>query len=91
MACATIHPKHTATGLNDQRSAVVSSNGEIIVSTDEDERDFMIQIVEAPEKTQKDIIDLIYSQTQRIVLLVRDRLEREKNFKFIAEGDNYEN
>lgn len=78
MACGTINPKWTSTGIL-KKTATILETGEIITQTkDTKDRDFMIEIMESPQEYQKQVIDMIYKQTQRIVLLVRDRLEREK-------------
>lgn len=64
-------------------NAISLQDGSIIVKGDTEHgpRDFMLDITEASEEKQKEIIDNIYNQTQRIILLVRDRLEREKPFE----------
>jgi hypothetical protein len=79
MACATINPRWCNTGIVAGK-AVRTDTGEIMVFGDEDDsrRDFMVEIVEAQEDEQSEIVEAIYEQTQRVVLLVRDRLEREK-------------
>ncbi len=71
MACDTISPKWMNTG-------VLRPNefGEIVVIGGE--RHFMPEIMECPEAEQRQMVDMIYRQTTRIVLLVRARLEEEK-------------
>jgi len=58
---------------------VKGPEGEILsFGNDDNRRNFMLEIVEGPKEKQQEIVDLIYSQTQRIILLVRERLERER-------------
>lgn len=77
MACSTINPywmRNDASATN----ATVLKDGSII-SFKEDMRIFGIEIFEDGEEG-KEIVDCLYRKTQIVVLLVRDRLEREKMF-----------
>lgn len=71
-------------------NATVLDDGSVIVrGKQEEQRDFMISITEANPEEQQEIVDALYEQTQRIILLVRDRLEREKPFEsMIAEMED---
>lgn len=81
MACGTINPKWTKTGAIGM-NAVRFEDGSIIIKHNENEpRDFMISITEAPQEYQEKVVEALYGQTQRIILLVRDRLERERPFE----------
>lgn len=71
MACDTINPYWCKTNMFRP-----NEYGEVIIRANQ--RDFMSGIVEADIEYQRDIVRMIYEQTQRIILLVRDRLEREK-------------
>lgn len=84
MACGTINPKWCRTG-NIAMNAVQFEDGAIMVRSDNDrtQRDFLIEITEAPAEKQEEIANMLYEQTQRIILLVRDRLEREKPFEIL--------
>lgn len=77
MACSTINPKWTSTGIVKQ-TATVLDDGSIYTPKMDNNRDFMVEVMEAETDYQKDVVDLIYRQTQRIIILVRDRLERER-------------
>lgn len=79
MACGTINPRFCFTGAA-AMNAMKFSDGSIFVHEESDKapRDFMISILEAPQEKQQEITDALYEQSQRIILLVRDRLEREK-------------
>lgn len=81
MGCGTINPRWTKTGII-AMNAVQLEDGAIMVRSQKDEpRDFMISITEAPEEYQQEVVNALYEQTQRIILLVRDRLERENPFE----------
>lgn len=79
MACTTINPKWMK---NDTKSANarVTKNGDIMVFSNNENRSFGLDVFEN-EKLGKEIVDCIYKKTQIIILLVRDRLEREKMFE----------
>lgn len=91
MKCATINPKHTQTGLL-KNEAMVLEDGSIIMKNDENRnRDFMVEVIEAPSDLQKKIVESLYKETQIIILLVRDRLEREKTLEiFVMTEDEAE-
>jgi hypothetical protein len=81
MACDSINPRWCGSGIP-AANAMYMDDGSIIVRGEQTERrDFMLGITEASAQVQQDIIRLLYEQTQRIILLVRDRLEREKPFE----------
>ena len=85
MGCDTINPKYTKTTSNKQ-AAIVNDNGEIWVKSGL--RDFGIDIFNSDDETQKGIINCLYEKTQIIILLVRDRLERERNFEEVYNDDD---
>ena len=85
MACGTLNPRFCKTGVA-ANNAVIEEDGSVIVKSEESpHRDFMIAITEAPQEEQEKVVDCLYSQAQRIILLVRDRLEREKPYEVEAE------
>ena len=78
MACGTINPRWCKTGIA-QANATFMDDGSVLVHGGEDgPRDFMISITESSAEEQKKIIETLYEQSECIILLVRDRLEREK-------------
>jgi uncharacterized membrane protein affecting hemolysin expression len=78
MACGTLNPRFCRTGIV-ANNAIFEKDGSIIVKGEQSQnRDFLVSITESSEEEQQNIVDCIYEQTQRIILLVRDRLEREK-------------
>ena len=77
MACDTINPRYT----NADESihyAKIDETGSILISENPKKRNFMIDILEADEAHQKEVLKVLYKETQLIVLLVRTRLEMEK-------------
>lgn len=77
MACDTISPAYTNSD-DDSDFAQLSDDGTIIVKNQEKRRNFMIDILSAEEPHQKEVLKVLYKETQLIVLLVRARLEMEK-------------
>lgn len=71
MACPTLKPQYMHADWN-----APNEYGEIIVS--ENKRQFLAEVLECPDEEQRDIVDCLYTQTAKIVLLVRSRLEDEK-------------
>ena len=77
MACGTINPRYTRTG-SAANAVFVPETGEIKVFGD-DARDFGMDVFEQPAEKQEEIVNCLYNNTQAVILLVRERLEREKN------------
>lgn len=81
MACDTINPRWSSTG-NISANAIYNEDGSFIVKGESSQsRDFMLEITEAAPEKQETIVATVYEQTQRIILLVRDRLERERPYE----------
>jgi hypothetical protein len=76
MACNTINPKWMQTGII-HANTMINEDGEIL-QFNQPRRDFMVEIVEGPKEAQEAVLDVLYHNTQRVILLVRDRIEREK-------------
>lgn len=80
MKCSTIKPISFSGSATNAR--VDPNTGEIIVlSSLEGKRDFSIEIFELPEEEASAVLDCLYTKTQIIILLVRDRLERERELE----------
>lgn len=77
MACSTINPYWMKKDGN-ATNAFFSDNNEIIVFKNDNMRSFGLDIFD--DKDGKEIVDCLYNKTQIIILLVRDRIEREKLF-----------
>jgi hypothetical protein len=90
MACATIDPRFCNSD-SVKTNAIVLDNGCIIEKGETSgTRDFMLSIIELDLEEQRKIIEILNEQTQRIILLVRDRLEREKEMNGYDSFDNFE-
>lgn len=76
IGCSTINPKYLGTR-NSGEMMTRQADGSII-SVGGMQRVFMTDILQKPQEEQKAIIDVLYQKTQLVILLVRDRLEREK-------------
>ena len=87
MACSTINPYWMK---NDSKAtnAVVNDDGSIMEFGGNDLRSFGLDILN-DEEHGEEIVVCLYNKTQIIILLVRDRLEREKIFE--QEARDYEN
>jgi hypothetical protein len=86
MACDTINPRWTGAGVP-ASNAIMYPDGTVMARGGmEEKRDFMLPITEGSGEEQKAIVELLYEQTQRVVLLVRDRLEREKPWEVKGDG-----
>lgn len=77
MCCESIHPTAMAVGLSGTIRMIRTEAGELIQPHAEPEqREFLTRVLDGVE--HKVVLDLLYRETSWIVLLVRDRLEREK-------------
>ncbi len=77
MGCSTINPYWMRNDAPATNAAVLKDGS--IMSLGGDMRVFGLEIFDDEEKG-KEVVDCLYSKTQIVVLLVRDRLEREKMF-----------
>lgn len=82
MACGTINPYYMREDVI-AANAVIKDSGEIITFS-ENQRGFGLEIFE-DDKQGREVVECIYNKTQNIILLVRDRLEREKPFDNMKE------
>lgn len=74
MACETINPKWCDSG-SKVMSAIQDELGNIIISGEKG-RQFLTEVIESGK--DQDILYQLYKETARVIMLVRDRLEREK-------------
>jgi hypothetical protein len=76
MACETINPKWCDSG-SKVMTAIQDELGNLIVSGgDNEKRQFLTEIIESGK--DQAILYELYKETTRVIMLVRDRLEREK-------------
>lgn len=82
VSCETIHPRWMQAGIAGRieltpiKDADGMVTGYVQPSPVENQREFMTQVIAKVD--QRGVINRLYSETSYIVLLVRDRLEREK-------------
>lgn len=75
--CGTIHPRAMEVGITGEIPLVRSSHGELIqLATPPEQREFLTRVLAGVD--HKRVVDLLYRETSWIILLVRDRLERER-------------
>lgn len=77
IACSTINPYWMRNDISATNAAVLKDGS--IMSFVGDLRVFGLEIFD-DEENGKEIVECLYSKTQIVILLVRDRLEREKVF-----------
>ena len=76
MACESINPKWCEVG-SDIMTAFQNEDGTIIMTgNDGKKREFLTEIIESGK--DEEVLYQLYKETARVIMLVRDRLEREK-------------
>jgi len=87
MACESINPKWCDSG-TPIMAAYEDGQGNIVVSGEKG-RQFLTEIIESGK--DQEILYQLYKETARVIMLVRDRLEREKpieaKLELIVEGE----
>lgn len=77
LLCDTVSPRWMAVGLAGEIPAVVTDDGvRLQVGAPEGQREFLAGVFERADHTAT--LDALYRETAYVVLLVRDRLERER-------------
>jgi hypothetical protein len=77
LSCGTLAPWAMQVGLRGPTPLLSMGSGQVLeVATPEDQREFMAGVMERAD--HRAVIDRLYRETAWIVLLVRDRLERER-------------
>lgn len=93
MGCGTLNPRWMKTD-NQIGALIQNADGSFIKLNQEDGRAFMIDLFSLPAGEQQEIVEMLYQKAQIVVLLVRERLEREKpiegRFENVKEGENHE-
>lgn len=84
MACSTINPYWMRGDVAASNAAVLDDGS--VMTFGGDIRAFGLEVFD-DEESGEEIVNCIYSKTQVIILLVRDRLEREKMFAQKGEDD----
>jgi hypothetical protein len=87
LQCPTIHPRWAKTIPDGLISMKMQEDGSIVQVQDQGRRQFLTDVLR--EVNHRDVLDYLYRKTALVVLLVRDRLEREKPIeaRFETEGE----
>jgi len=83
--CATIQPRWANTIPDGVISMKVMPDGSVVQVADKGKRQFLTDVLQGVEHRQ--VLDFLYRKTALVVLLVRDRLEREKPLESKFEGE----
>ena len=87
LMCPTIHPRWARTIPDGMVSMKQMPDGSFAQVADHGRRQFLTDVLQ--EVDHREVLDILYRKTALVVLLVRDRLEREKPIeaKFENEGE----
>lgn len=91
LACASIKPKWAKTVPDGTISMIQGPGGDLIeIGQDQEKRQFMTDVLD--DADDKAVLDILYRKAAYVVLLVRDRIEREKPYEAqlyeeMAEGE----
>lgn len=77
LLCATLHPAAMAVGLSGTIPLVETAGGAFIqLDAPDGQREFLTRVLAGCDHQR--VLDLLYRETAWIILLTRDRLERER-------------
>ena len=80
LACASIKPKWAKTIPDGMISMIQNPDGSLMeIGQEQEKRQFMTDLLE--DADDKAVLDVLYRKTALVVLLVRDRIEREKPYE----------
>ncbi len=86
LMCPTIRPQWARTIPDGIKSIRIMENGEMIEITDMGKRQFLTDVLR--EVNHRAVLDYLKKKTALVILLVRDRLEREKPMEaFVIEKE----
>lgn len=92
LMAGTLAPRAMAAGIKGPVPLLAIGSGQIVeVAADEDQREFLAGVI--GRANQRAVLDALYKRTAIVVLLVRDRLERERPLErrvaaFVNEEEN---
>lgn len=87
LACASIKPKWAKTLPDDVITMKVDpATGELMQAQDQGRRQFLTDVLEQVD--HRAVLDILYKKAALIILLVRDRLEREKPIEARFEAED---
>lgn len=77
LMCGTIHPQAMAVGISGRVPLIEAGGGALIeLGAPEDQREFLTGVLSRCDPAR--VLDILYRETSWVILLTRDRLEREK-------------
>lgn len=76
VSCSSLKPKFMMSHVEQQEILIQDGNGGFISKKDNGERKFWINLIE--EADDNKVLNELYNHTSFVIILVRDRLEREK-------------
>lgn len=80
LACASIKPKWAKTIPDGMITLLQGPGGELMeIGANQERRQFMTDVLESADS--RAVLDVLYKKAAYVVLLVRDRLEREKPYE----------
>jgi hypothetical protein len=79
LMCQTIHPRWAKTIPDGMVTMKILEDGSIAELQDQGRRQFMTDVLQ--EVDHKAVLDILQRKTAIVILLVRDRLEREKPYE----------
>lgn len=89
LACASIKPKWAKTHPDDIITMKIDPDtGELMQVQDEGKRQFLTDVLE--QAGHRAVLDILYRKAALVILLVRDRLEREKPIEAQFEAEDIE-
>ncbi|MBW2672559.1 MAG: hypothetical protein JRD89_03970 [Deltaproteobacteria bacterium] len=74
--CSTIHPRWAKTLPDGIISMKMMEDGSVIQVQDKGRRQFLTDVLQMVD--HREVLDVLYQKASLVILLVRDRLEREK-------------
>jgi len=83
LKCSTITPKWAKTIPDDIVTMKMNEDGSFIQVRDLGKREFLVEVL--AEINHRQVLDVLYEKAALVVLLVRDRIEREKEYINIEE------
>lgn len=83
LSCATLQPRYLVSDLMSYRPMVANEDGEIIevAGAEDDRREFLTRLLD--ETDPAPVLAALYHETVKIILLVRERIEREKPYEAV--------
>jgi len=77
LMCSTLSPRYLESDMGSYRPMVETATGEIIEAAGLEGRQFLTRVF--ADTPPRPVLRMIYRETSLLILLVRERLEREKN------------